>query len=199
MRKVGSIIVVLSLVALVPFSLVFSAGKSKAASGGEEKTAKGRIELGGGVNFTHTSDDAGSATDIAVMPRVGYFVIPKLAIEPTLTFENISASPKQGGSTSATFLGAQVNVAYHFEGTSEAKYVPYVIGGLGFLARSGDVHPQNPNLVAPYLGGGIKYFFTNAALVRAELFYEHVSNAGGVQNAKADDLGLTVGVSVFVK
>ncbi|MGB8658181.1 MAG: acyloxyacyl hydrolase [Candidatus Zixiibacteriota bacterium] len=200
MRRIGFVIVILLVASLVPLSLAFSTGNSKAASGGDEKTAKGRIELGGGVDFTHYSYDAGSATYIAVMPRVGYFVIPKLAIEPTLMIINSSTSPKEGDSYSTTDFGAQVNVAYHFEGTSDAKYVPYLIGGLGFVSYSGDVGDNNNmSLVAPYLGGGIKYFFTNAALVRAELFYEHVSNAGGVKDAKADDLGLTVGVSIFVK
>ena len=75
-----------------------------------------------------------------------------------------------------------------------------MIGGLGFLSHSGDVGDNDKmSLLAPHVGGGIKFFFTNTALIRAELFYDHVTNSGGVKDLKADEFGLTAGVSIFVK
>jgi hypothetical protein len=194
MKKVSLIIMILLAVSFVPLNFAFSQG---------EKTAKGRIELGGNVNFTHESykyksESAGSETDLTIMPRVGYFVIPKLAVEPTLLI--MHSSWGDGTSYSVTNFGALLNVAYHFEGKSEAKFVPYVIGGAGFLSHSGDVGENNKmSLIAPHVGGGIKFFFTNTALIRVELFYEHVTNEAGEKDYKADEFGLTAGVSIFVK
>jgi hypothetical protein len=199
MKKVSLIIMILLAVSFVPLNFAFSQG---------EKTAKGRIELGGNVGFTHESykyksESAGSWTDLTVMPRVGYFVIPKLAVEPTLLISHTSWG--DGTSYSVTNFGALLNVAYHFEGKSEAKFVPFVFGGAGFLSHSGDVGETNGekndkmSLIAPHAGGGIKFFFTNTALIRAELFYEHVTNEDGVKDYKADEFGLTAGVSIFVK
>jgi hypothetical protein len=194
MKKVSLIIMILLAVSFVPLNFAFSQG---------EKTAKGRIELGGNVDFIHESykyksESLGSVTQLSIMPRVGYFVIPKLAVEPTLLISHTSWG--DGTSYSTTNFGALLDVAYHFEGKSEAKFVPYVIGGAGFLSHSGDVGDNNKmSLIAPHVGGGIKFFFTNTALIRAELFYEHVTNEGGVKDEKGDEFGLTAGVSIFVK
>jgi hypothetical protein len=193
MKKVSLIIVILLAVSLIPLNFAFSQG---------EKTAKGRIELGGDVGFLHESykyksESEGSVTQLSIMPRVGYFVIPKLAVEPTLII--IHTSWGDGGSYSTTNFGALLSVAYHFEGKSEAKFVPYVIGGAGFLSHSGYGDNNKMSLIAPHVGGGIKFFFTNTALIRAELFYEHVTNESGIKDYEADEFGLTAGVSIFVK
>jgi hypothetical protein len=195
MKKVGLIVIVLLLVGLVPLSLAYSAGKKKSSGSSVEKTAKGRIELGGNIDFSHQSFDGGSASGLTIAPRVGYFIKPKWELEPTLLVSHSSF-----GDCSSSSFGLLFDVAYHFEKNKDAKYLPYVIGGLGFKTYSGDVgNNDNTSLILPHLGGGIKYFFTNTALIRTELFFEHVTNSGGAKDSDSNDFGLTAGVSIFIK
>jgi hypothetical protein len=194
MKKVGLIVTVMWMVILVPLTLTFSATK-KTSSGSVEKTAHGRIELGGNIDFDHQSFDGGSASGLTIAPRVGYFIKPKWELEPTLLFSHSSY-----GDFSYSSVGLLCDVAYHFEKNKDAQYLPYVIGGLGFQSYSGDVGDNdNTSLIFPHLGGGIKYFFTNTALIRTELYFEHVTNSGGAKDADANDFGLTAGVSIFIK
>ena len=192
MKKLFAVMMVLALVVLLPFSL---------ASSAEEKTAKGRVELGGNVGFTHSSYEGGSITDIAVMPRLGYFVIPKLELEPTLLVSNTSYSPDGGDSYSGTEFGLIFNVAYHFESASESKLVPFIFAGLGFASYSGDYYGDDTemSMIMPDVGGGVKYFITNSALIRGEAFWEHVTNESGMKDNDADHFGIRAGVSIFVK
>ena len=191
MKKVALMIIILLLVSFVPLNFAFSAG---------ERTAKGRVEVGGDISFIHNSYDGGSITQMSIMPRIGYFVIPKLAVEPKLLVSHFSVNPEYGDDYSTTDFGAIFSAAYHFEGASENQYVPFIFGGLGFISHSGDVGDADEmTMIMPDIGGGIKVFFTDDALLRAELFYQHVSNANGVKDADADDFGLRAGVSIFVK
>jgi len=207
MKKISLIIMILLAVSFVPLNFAFSQG---------EKTAKGRIELGGDINFDRSSisykfdgeDVSVTYTDITLMPRFGYFVIPKLAIEPRFVIINTGVSSDVEGAEdySVTHFGLMLNAAYHFERKSESKYVPFVFGGGGFISHSGDVEElgegekaDEMTLILPDVGGGIKIFVTNDAVIRAELFYARTSNAEGVKDADANDFGIRAGVSIFVK
>jgi hypothetical protein len=191
MKKVSMIIMILLAVSFVPLNFAFSQG---------EKTAKGRIELGGSISFTNTSYDGGSIREISLMPRIGYFVIPKLALEPQLLIQNYSVNPEVGEDYSETNFGGIFNAAYHFERKSESKYVPFIFGGFGFISHSGDVGTADEmTMILPDVGGGIKVFVTNDAVIRAELYYMRVSNALGVKDLDASEIGLRAGVSIFVK
>ena len=191
MKKISLIIMILLAVSFVPLNFAFSQG---------EKTAKGRIELGGSISFTNTSYDGGSIREISLMPRIGYFVIPKLALEPQLLIQNYSVNPEVGEDYSETNFGGIFNAAYHFERKSESKYVPFIFGGFGFISHSGDVgEADEMTMILPDIGGGIKVFVTNDAVIRAELYYMRVSNALGVKDLDASEIGLRAGVSIFVK
>jgi hypothetical protein len=191
MKKVSMIIMILLAVSFVPLNFAFSQG---------EKTAKGRIELGGSISFTNTSYDGGSIREISLMPRIGYFVIPKLALEPHLLIQNYSVNPEVGEGYSETNFGGIFNAAYHFERKSESKYVPFIFGGFGFISHSGDVGDADQmTMILPDVGGGIKVFVTDAAVIRAELYYMRLSNASGVKDLDASEIGLRAGVSIFVK
>lgn len=192
MKKISLIVMILLAVSFVPLNFAFSQG---------EKTAKGRIELGGSISFTNTSyKDAYSIREISLMPRIGYFVIPKLALEPQLLIQNYSVNPEVGDDYSETNFGGIFNAAYHFERKSESKYVPFIFGGFGFISHSGDVGAADEmTMILPDVGGGIKVFVTNDAVIRAELYYMRVSNALGVKDLDASEIGLRAGVSIFVK
>jgi hypothetical protein len=191
MKKLCVVTVILMLVVLLPLAITSLAG---------ELTAKGRVELGGDMSFTYFSYKDGSVTDVSIMPRVGYFVIPKLEVEPMLMITSTSYNPDEGESFSGTVFGALLNVAYHFEGANSSKLVPFVFAGAGFASYSGDYYPKDSKtaLVAPDAGAGIKYFITNSAVIRGQGFYEHVTNDGGIEDNTVDDFGVSVGVSIFV-
>jgi hypothetical protein len=184
-------LMVLFLVSFVLPNSAFSAG---------EKTAGGRTELGGDFYFIRTSYENGSVTNLVISPRIGWFVSPRLAIEPKLLLVHQSIDPDWGGSYSATDFGTIFSVAYHFEGKSESDYVPFLFGGIGFVSHSGDVGSADElTMILPEIGGGVKFFFTRYALLRAELFFQNVTNANGVEDNDATEFGLRAGVSVFVK
>jgi len=193
MKKGSLRLMVLLLSLFVPLNFAFSQG---------EKTAKGRIELGGNIDFDNTSYEHFSTTSISITPGLGFFVIPKLSLEPKLLFQHYSVNWESGffEDYSTTHFGALFHVVYHFEGSSESKFIPFIFGGAGFASHSGDVgEADEMTMILPDIGGGIKVFVTNDAVIRSALFYQHTSNAGGVKDADANDFGLRAGVSIFVK
>ena len=190
MKKLPLAIMTFLAVAFVPLTFAFSAG---------EKTAVGRTELGGDFHFVRTSYENVSVTNLVISPRIGWFVSPGLAIEPKLLLVHQSIDPDWGGSFSATDFGTILNVVYHFEGRSESDYVPFIFGGIGFVHHSGDVGGADElTMILPDVGGGIKVFFTKSALLRAELFFQNVTNANGFKDQDATEFGLRTGVSIFV-
>lgn len=191
MKKVCLILMVLLVTSSVPLNFASPAG---------EKTAGGRIELGGDFYFICSSYENGSITNLVISPRIGWFVSPGLAIEPKLLLVHQSIDPDWGGSYSATDFGSIFNVVYHFEGKSESDYIPFIFGGIGFVSHSGDVGSADElTTIFPDIGGGIKVFYTNSALLRAEIFFQNITNANGVKDNDATEFGLRVGVSIFVK
>lgn len=76
--------VVLLAMSYLSLSLAFSA---------EERTAEGRMELGGDFYFTYTSYNAISTTNIVFMPRICYFAVPRLAMEPKFLVVHQNISP----------------------------------------------------------------------------------------------------------
>jgi hypothetical protein len=182
---------VLLVVSFVLPNSAFSAG---------EKTAGGRTELGGDFYFTHTSYENYSITNLVIMPRVGFFLSPGLAIEPRFLIIHQNIDFEYGKDYSTTDFGTIFSVAYHFEGRRESDYVPFVFGGIGFVTHSGDVGSADElTMIFPEIGGGVKFFFTPYALLRAELYFQNVTNAKGVEESDATEFGLRAGVSIFVK
>ena len=90
MKKVVAIL--LAVFVLAAFSTVFAADVVK--------TAKGQIELGGSVSFMlgsekYDGNKVGSGSEFTVYPRVGYFIIPKLELEPTMLIDYSSTKPEK--------------------------------------------------------------------------------------------------------
>lgn len=191
MKKVFLMLLVLFLASAVPL------GPARAAG---DKTAEGRAELGGDFYFVHSAYEDASITTLTISPRVGWFIGPGLALEPRLLLVHQTISPEGWDDQSATDFGAIFNVAYHFEGRSDSDYVPFLFGGIGFVTHFGDVGPYDEwTMILPDMGAGVKFFFTDHAVFRAELFYQHVLNANGMKDVDADEFGIRAGVSIFVK
>jgi hypothetical protein len=204
MKKVAAIL--LAVFVLVSFSTVFAAEA--------EKTAKGQIEIGGMLSAymwseSYSGDDEFyteyKGTDVMLYPSVGYFVIPKLEIEPKLLVNFSSYKPKKDGKTSSmTNLGGILNVAYHFEGAMDSKVIPFVFAGVGILSNSAKdygetVKDLKTTLIAPDAGVGIKYFITERGTIRVEGYIQRLDKAEGIDKLVETDFGLRGGITLFLK
>jgi hypothetical protein len=197
MKKVVSLILVVFVLAL--FSSSFA----------QEKTAKGQVEIGGTVSFYVSSESydgnkAGSGSEFMVYPSVGYFIIPKLELEPKLLIVYSSWKPEGGKTSSTSNFGGILNFAYHFEGATQGNMVPFVFAGIGVLSNSEKIDGETvkdlkTTMILPDAGGGIKYFITEKGVIRAEVFYQRLSKAYGVDKLTESNIGLRAGVSLFLK
>jgi hypothetical protein len=197
MKKVA--VIMLAVFVLAAFSTAFA----------QEKTAKGQIELGGRVSFYMSSEKydgekVGSGSEFTVYPSVGFFVIPKLELEPTLLISSSSWKPEGGETSSWSNFGGLINVAYHFERTTPSDLIPFVFLGVGMVSHSAKsngetVKDLKTTMVLPDAGVGIKYFLTEKGVIRAELFYQRLDKAEGMDKLIDTNIGLRAGISLFLK
>lgn len=199
MKKVVAIL--LAVFVLATFSTVLAAEA--------EKTAKGKVEIGGTVSAyfwseSYDGDKVYSGTEFMVYPSVGFFVIPKLELEPKLLVNFYSEKPEGGKTSSNTNLGGIFNVAYHFEGAMQGNAVPFVFAGIGILSNSAksdgeSVKDLKTTMILPDAGVGIKYFITERGTIRAEIYYQRLDKAYGVDKLVETNIGLRAGLTLFVK
>jgi hypothetical protein len=197
MKKVVSLLLVVFVFAL--FSASFA----------QEKTATGQIEISGTASFAMFSESfdgekLSSGSEFVVYPSVGYFIIPKLELEPKLLMALSSSKPEGGKTSSWLDFGGIFNVAYHFEGAIKGNMVPFVFAGAGMVIHSAKYQGETVEnikntMILPDAGAGIKYFITEKGVIRAELFYQRLSNASGVEKLTDTNIGLRAGISIFLK
>jgi len=197
MKKVA--VIMLAIFVVAAFSTAFA----------QDKTAKGQIELGGRVSFYMTSEKydgekVGSGSEFTLYPSVGYFIIPKLELEPTLLINSWSWKPEGGETSSRRNFGGLLNVAYHFERATPSDLIPFVFLGVGMVSHSGKnngetVEDLKTTMILPDAGVGIKYFLTEKGVLRAELFYQRLDKAEGVDKLTDTNIGLRAGISIFLK
>jgi hypothetical protein len=197
MKKVA--VIMLAVFVLAAFTTAFA----------QERTAKGQIELGGTVAFYMSSekydgDKVGSGSEINIYPSVGYFIIPKLELEPKLVIYSSSWKPEGGETTSESSIGGLLNVAYHFEGAVKGNAIPFVFAGVGILSNSAKsngetVKDLKTTMILPDAGVGLKYFITERGTIRAELYYQRLDKAYGIDKLVETNIGLRAGISLFLK
>ncbi len=169
----------------------------------QTKTAKGKIELGGNVSFSHNSfsldgSGQGSMSTFTLFPRVGYFIINKLELEPQLMIQSVTISPEGGESHTQAIYGGILSVSYNFE--SSSNLVPFVFGGIGFLGNSfTGATDLKTSLILPSVGGGLKIFLTEKGVLRTEAFYQRTTNSSGEDKLTDNGFGISLGLSVFLK
>jgi len=186
------------LVVLVALLLVMSSNLFA-----QNRTAKGQIELSGGVSFSSSSysydgQHQYTMTTFALSPKIGFFVIDKLEIEPQLLVVSVSISEEGGGSGTASNFGGIFSLSYNFEG--ESNLVPFIFAGMGFLSNSvTDATDLKTSMILPAAGAGLKAFISEKGVLRAEAFYQRTTNSGGEEKLIDNSFGLGVGFSVFLK
>jgi outer membrane protein len=169
----------------------------------QEKTAKGKIELSGSVAFTSSSyssdgNHEATITMFVLSPRIGFFVVDKLEIEPQLLVVSTTLSPEGGSSGTASAFGGIFSLSYNFEG--ESNLVPFIFAGVGFVSNSvTDETDLKTSMILPAAGAGLKAFISEKGVLRAEAFYQRTTNSGGWEKLTDNSFGLGVGLSVFLK
>jgi hypothetical protein len=197
MKKVA--VIMLAVFVLAAFTTAFA----------QERTAKGQIELGGTVAFymysdKYDGDKVESGSEINIYPSVGYFIIPKLELEPKLIVYSSSWKYEGGKTNSSSNIGGIFNVAYHFEGAVKGNAIPFVFAGIGMLSNSykddGETRKDvKTTMILPDAGVGIKYFITERGTIRAEVYYQRLDKAYGYDKLVETNIGLRAGISLFLK
>lgn len=163
---------------------------------------KGTVELQTNAAFVHSSysfsgDHVGNTTLINLAAGVGYCVSSLFEIDGGLQLTHASFDDDGGGSSSATAFGFTAGVTANLPLSSESV-VPFVGAGLGVLAFSGDAPSgSETSVTAPYVRGGLRVLVGNSASVNFGLAYAHQTNAEGVKDLNNNQIGLTVGISIF--
>jgi len=76
--------------------------------------------------------------------------------------------------------------------------VPHVQGGIGVLNHGGDVHEDSQAaLILPQLGAGVRLMVGESASINCGAFWQHLSNAEGVEDLSASQSGIGMGTSVL--
>ena len=169
----------------------------------QTKTEKGQIELGGNASlsvnsFSLDGNHDETITTFSLLPRVGYFVMNKLEIEPQLIIQSVTISPEGGDSHTQAIYGGILSVSYNFE--SASNLIPFVFGGIGFLGNSfTGATDLKTSLILPSVGGGLKIFISEKGVLRTEAFYQRTTNSFGEDKLTDSGFGISFGFSVFLK
>ncbi len=171
------------------------------AAGQQYATDRGVVLLAGTGNVSHFHDrsSGGSSTTIRLNPRVGYFVIPGLALTANL---QVASSSYDNGSTRA--WGAGPGATYYFR-HRRVVLNPYL--AVRTLYYRETTHLDGvPDLATEQFSwagaAGVSLFVARNAALLGELYYQHfhltVAAQGNSVSASAEEYGLQVGVAVFV-
>jgi hypothetical protein len=174
----------------------------------EPNLTPGTIELSQTVGFRYDkqSPDEGELditnTTINFRPSIGYFINNKIEIEGDIIFSASKYETEHNGvstSSSENTFGLIARGMYNIVGSS--PMVPFVFVGAGMLMNSNDSDvegTEETSMVLPEAGAGIKYFMGDKVAVRGELIFRRVSNPGGTKDWTATDIGLAVGLTMFL-
>jgi hypothetical protein len=180
------------------------------ASAQDHSCVKGALEIGGTVGFDMQSykhkdadDPSVKYTSITIMPVVGKFFSDNLELElmPILSMEKAKFPMLDDYSVTNTQFGAIVRGAWHF--VSEGTMVPYVAVGFGFLSNSQSYSDDTPepdlkaSMLLPEVAGGIKAFLSERVAIKAEVFVDMITNAGGAEDVTNTEFGIRAGVAAF--
>lgn len=164
--------------------------------------AQGTVEVETDAAFAHTGysydgDSVGSRTDVALSVGVGYCLTDMLEIKGRFMFAHTSLDPECCGSVSASSFGGAGLVALNFP--TAGPVVPFVQGGAGVLAYSGDGYEDSDaTVVLPTAGVGVRFVVGETASVNCGVFYEHHLNAAGEEDVSANIFGVSVGLSLLL-
>jgi len=96
--------------------------------------------------------------------RLGYDITPRWGVEVATDY--VSTELEQGGGN-VRALGYRLDALYHF--MPDKKFVPFIAAGVGGTSLRYPAGMKNDTDLLFDYGGGIKYFFTDALALRADI------------------------------
>ena len=126
---------------------------------------------------------------------LGFYMSPRMAIEPTLAASVLSSSGSSGSSTTLTILSLGVAVPYYFTGRWGRKGL-YLAPRVAYNSFSG-TGTSSTSQVAMGLGLGTKVRLNDMAALRLQANFDY-----GLENSNAvatTSFGAFLGLSVFLK
>jgi len=167
----------------------------------QHPTDKGSVLVGGTANLSHFRDKGNdaSSTSLTLNPRVGYFVVPGLAL--TANLQLIFAS-SEDASTHAYGVGP--GVTYYFRHRSVLLNPYLAVRTLYYRETSHlDGFPDRTSEQFAWSGaGGVSLFVARNVAILGELYYQHFHVTASVQDASssnsAEEYGFQFGISAFV-
>lgn len=147
-------------------------------------------------SVSYEGKDQGSQMLLILNPKWGFFVTKQLEVEPGMLFQLLSVETPGERRHTTTSGGGTFNLSYNFEGLDNS--IPFISGGLGFLMNT-DAVDDETTMIFPYIGAGVKSFLTEKAALRSEIFYQHWTNTGGIENFTTDNIGVSASLSVFLR
>jgi hypothetical protein len=159
------------------------------------------VELSTGLMFTHTSyavdgNNTGSTTELQVQEGLGYCVNDLLELNGSLVLIHQSVNPRSGTSIGGTSYGFGGSLVFNFP--SKSSIIPFLQGGFALLAYSGDMYENaETTYVLPSIGVGLRFLVTESASINSGLYYQHISNALGVEDVSANQLYFGLSISIL--
>ncbi len=151
----------------------------------------------GSINFSSFGNGGGSAFNIGLSPRLGYFVSDQAVVGASL-----SAGYYRSEGSSSLGLGAFPFLRYFLSAPPAGgvgRSAPFVEVGLGYQwARTSVEVPGAPNIVnsggdeAAYLSGGLDYFVTPSVALEGALTYGYKTGFG------RHNVGVSLGFQIFL-
>lgn len=162
---------------------------------------RGSLQLAGTAQLVHSHDignDQG-ATIFEVAPRVGFFVVPGLAVNANLRFARIS-----GDGPATTGWGLGPGLTYYIGGLSSRIY-PFVSGRTLFTWQRTPSPGGDPDVkfrtTSWLVSGGALFLVAEQVGITSELFYQRdrfTFEFGSASTNSAELYGVQWGVAVFV-
>jgi hypothetical protein len=155
-----------------------------AATSGDETS----VELGVDGSFTRFQDAETNQISVPSVVRVGFYLTPRISIEPAVSFDY-----RSGGGLSSRSLGADASLLWHLTGTRRTSQI-YLRPFAGVVNTSIDLGATSNNSTDVSAGGalGIKLpLASNRVAFRVDGFYRRLFTDPG-QNTFGANFGLSL-------
>ncbi|MBN1826043.1 MAG: outer membrane beta-barrel protein [Candidatus Eisenbacteria bacterium] len=173
----------------------------------------GTVELRARGSFVHHTFDGGNdveqtANVASLNCDLGYFLTSMVEVAGGVIYEHSSVEwtgPNQETKDTDSRIGLMGQLILNFP--SSGAIVPFVGGGAGFLSLDSkfentttgyeDEGDYEKIYILPRVEGGIRVLVGDSASINIAGFYEHRKNDEGIEDADADNMGVSLGITIF--
>ncbi|HEV2641234.1 MAG TPA: outer membrane beta-barrel protein [Candidatus Elarobacter sp.] len=182
---------------MIPFSklaaiatITITSAATAVSAGAQQRNP---VELGIDARVATTVGSSPNLTTVAIPAasfRVGFFVNPRISVEPRLGVVSTSG----GGSTFTVYTGS-VGMLYHFSKNQPVGTGVYARPFIGITGTSGGGTSDHEANIG--VGLGVKIPFASRLATRLEANYAHSFKSGSVPSM--NQIGADIGLSFFTR